>query len=79
MDIIYPIIKSALGMGLIFFILNNAIKRLKIISKAWINISVGLLFAIVFGLSLLVDYRNDNRDRLFFNIMFLAFALVFAI
>ncbi|MGB3997372.1 MAG: hypothetical protein WBL36_02780 [Bacilli bacterium] len=79
MDIIYPIIKSALGMGLIFFILNKAIKMLKIISKAWINISVGLLFAIVFGLSLLVDYRNDNRDGLFFNIMFLAFALVFAI
>lgn len=79
MDIANTVLKGALGAGLIFFILNNVIKRLKTKTKAWINVGVGVALSGLFGLALVVDFPESGRDARLFNITFMASVFTIAL
>lgn len=56
---------AILGMGLIFFIINQAIKHTKNFIRAWINLGMGLLLVFIFLLSWLIDRSQNTTTHLY--------------
>lgn len=80
MQIAYEVISIVLGLGLVFFLLNKALKNTNYKVKGFTNITVGIILAIIFGIALWFDYRGGNIITLYYPyFLFIITTLAFGI
>ncbi|MCK9536567.1 MAG: hypothetical protein M0R05_03075 [Bacilli bacterium] len=79
MDIAQEVLKCAIGIGLVFFILNSAIKTSKTKNKVWINLIVGLFLTSVFTIAFFVDYHDEPILNSLSNLLFIGFSFLYAL
>ncbi|HHZ11183.1 MAG TPA: hypothetical protein GYA05_00550, partial [Acholeplasmataceae bacterium] len=61
MKYVQEVLSAVLGVGLFFFILNNAIKNVRYKIKGFLNLGIGLLIALSFTIALLIDYEPGKH------------------
>jgi hypothetical protein len=79
MNLIYEIVSAILILGLIFYILNEALKSLKFKTRGMINLFVGLGLSAAFGITLWLDYRGDTLLNYYYYFIFIGVALIYGL
>jgi hypothetical protein len=78
-DIIYPLIGGFMGLGLLFIIINGAIRNLHYRTKALLNLFVGLILSGIFIAALIYDYTGGLWTDYLSYWIYIGVSLVYAI
>ena len=63
---------AVLGIGLIFFIINRALRFIKNNRRAFINLGLGLFLALLFFLAWYFDQKNQTSEALLAYLFYIA-------
>jgi len=80
MKYVQEVLSAVLGVGLFFFILNNAIKNVRYKIKGFLNLGIGLLIALSFTIALLIDYEPGKHWFAYYKyFLFILVALIYGV
>ncbi|NLD27133.1 MAG: hypothetical protein GX661_07215 [Acholeplasmataceae bacterium] len=77
MNVIYEIFSAILILGLLFYILNEALKNLKYKIRGLINLIVSLVLSVAVGVTLWLDYRGGSLLQYYYYFVFIGVALIY--
>jgi hypothetical protein len=77
MNLVTEILAAVFGIGLLYYIINGALKNIRYLTRGIVNLTVAFFLAGVFSFALWRDYRGDAWLNYYIYFVFISVSLIY--